>query len=134
MHVTAIISPMAVLSLIVALRFIVRRQAIAVVIVWLLFGFLGGSSTGPVWMRIVFTSLSIGVLLAVLLRFGLLAGIACNFVIVMLGNAFVPVTPLSLWYAPMEWLGLLYLAGLAVYGFWTSLGGRPLAGKSAKTA
>jgi serine/threonine-protein kinase len=129
LHVTAIISPMALLFLIVSLRWLTRHQAIAVGLVLLLFTVLGGGTTGPMWLRLVFSALGIGLILAVLLRFGLLAGIAANFVFVAFSNFFPLVTDLSVWYAPMAWVPLLYVVGLAVYAFWISLAGQPLAGR-----
>jgi serine/threonine-protein kinase len=129
LHVTAIISPMAILFLIVSLRFLVRKQWIAVGLVWLLFTVLGGGSTGPMWLRLVFSALGLGIVLAVLLRFGLLAGIACNFVVVALSNFFMPGAPSGAWYAPMQWVGVAYILALVAYAFHISRGGQPLAGR-----
>ena len=71
---------------------------------------------------------AMAVTLAVLLRFGLLAYIAAQVSAVLLTNAPLT-TDLSAWYAPSGWANGLVLAGLAVYGCVTSLGGRPLFGK-----
>jgi serine/threonine-protein kinase len=129
MHVAAIISPVALLFLVVLVRFLVRRQWIAAGILWVMFSILGASATGPTSLRMAFAAAFVGVQLVVLLRLGLLAGIATNLVLVTLGAYFPLVADPSLWYAPLASVGVLYLVALALYAFWTSLAGQPLAGR-----
>jgi len=63
--------------------------------------------------------------LFVLLRFGIVAAVLGNSVGFLL--LVFPVTlQTSAWYAGIGYVALLVLAGLALYGFRTSLGGRPL--------
>jgi len=62
--------------------------------------------------------------LFVLVRFGLLALAAWIFF--GTGDLVAPTTDLSAWYAGRTIVALLILGGLACYGFWISLAGRPL--------
>jgi hypothetical protein len=62
-----------------------------------------------------------------LIRLGFLAGVAAAFVMFCL--QFLPLTTHgSAWYAGISLAGILLLAAIAFYGFYTSLGGRPVFG------
>ncbi len=63
----------------------------------------------------------------VLIRFGLLALIASTFFGAFLGN-FPLTTDGSAWYAGIGFAGILLMASMAFYSFYTSLGGRPMFG------
>ena len=72
-------------------------------------------------------SLSGGVLIFLLLRFGLVASITTVFIV----NSFNSITlgaSLKTWYTPAGLASLCLLLGIAVYAFWRSLGGRELIG------
>jgi len=69
-----------------------------------------------------------GLAVFLLIRFGLLAGLA-NAVIYDLLTHFPLTTEASAWYAGISLAGILLMAAMAFYGFYTSLGGRPLFGK-----
>ena len=62
-----------------------------------------------------------------LIRFGLLALVA-NFVVHGLLASFPLTTQGSAWYAGISLAGILLMAAMAFYGFYTSLGGRPVFG------
>jgi hypothetical protein len=64
----------------------------------------------------------------VLLRFGLLAAVVMFFVNFALGNAVVTLDP-SKWFFPTSATLLLFVAALAVYGFYSSRAGEPLLGR-----
>ena len=63
----------------------------------------------------------------VLIRFGLLALVA-NFVFYHVLGHFPLTTQGSAWYAGISLAGILLMAAMAFYGFYTSLGGRPVFG------
>jgi hypothetical protein len=71
-----------------------------------------------------------GLMVFLLIRFGLLAIVAQGFV-----NGLLSEWPLTMqgsaWYAGIGLTGILLLAALAFYGFYTSLGGRPVFGAAA---
>jgi len=62
-----------------------------------------------------------------LIRFGLLAFVASLFFNNLLSN-FPLTTQISSWYAGLSLAGILLIAAMAFYGFYTSLGGRPVFG------
>jgi hypothetical protein len=78
----------------------------------------GSFVSGLVWL---------GFAVFVVIRFGLLAGLA-NFVIYSLLTRFPLTTEWSAWYAGISLVGILLIAALALYGFYTSLAGRPVFG------
>jgi hypothetical protein len=61
----------------------------------------------------------------VMIRFGLLALVA-NFVVFNIVQNFPLTTQWSAWYAGISLAGILLIAAMAIYGFYTSLGGRPV--------
>jgi hypothetical protein len=72
---------------------------------------------------LIFSSLSV----FVMLRFGLLALVA-NVVVFNILQNFPLTTQWSAWYSGIGLAGILLIAALALYGFYTSLGGRPAFG------
>ena len=75
---------------------------------------------------VIFLSLSV----FLLMRFGLLAMLA-NYVIHSLLTDFPLTTQASAWYAGISLAGILLIATIAFYGFYTSFGGRPIVGAAA---
>jgi len=71
-----------------------------------------------------------GLAVFLLIRFGVLAIMAYLLFGVFLGN-FPLTTDMSAWYASIGLAGMLLMAAMAFYGFYTSLGGRPLFGSAA---
>jgi hypothetical protein len=72
--------------------------------------------------------LGLAAFIAVLVRFGLLAALAGNFVLELLRELPMPLN-LSVWYAGPGLFALALIAAIALYGFRRSLGGRPAFGK-----
>ena len=68
-----------------------------------------------------------GVAVFLLIRFGLLALVVDSSSIFFLGS-FPLTTQGSAWYAGISLAGILLMAAMAFYGFYTSLGGRPVFG------
>ena len=62
-----------------------------------------------------------------MIRFGLLALVA-NVVFYDVLQNFPLTTQGSAWYAGISLAGILLMAAMALYGFYTSLGGRPVFG------
>jgi hypothetical protein len=65
-------------------------------------------------------------------RFGLLATIAYFFSYILF--SWIPLTFEPLWYRDYGLFGLAVILALAGYGFWTSLGGRPVFGNGGMAA
>jgi hypothetical protein len=62
-----------------------------------------------------------------MIRFGLLALVA-NFMVFNILQNFPLTTQGSAWYAGISLTGILLMAAMVLYGFYTSLGGRPVFG------
>jgi len=106
-------------------RALLRNQWAAAVAWVLLFTLIGRIGNHPIaWVgTLIFFSLAV----FVLIRFGLLA-LAVNLVVVSIVQTFPLTTQGSAWYAGISLTGVLLIAALALYGFYTSLGGRPIFG------
>jgi serine/threonine-protein kinase len=111
----------------VLLRALLRKQWAAVTIV-LLVPALGIVRSGDPALAVatwVFGALAV----FLLIRFGLLSLVA-NFVFWYLLTNFPLTTQASAWYAGISLVGILLMAAVAFYGFYTSLGGRPVFGSA----
>jgi serine/threonine-protein kinase len=82
----------------------------------------------PIWLSFIFALIVVSSMVFVLLRFGLLAAIVMFFVNFALGNAVVTLDP-SKWFFPTSATLLMFVAALAVYGFYSSRAGEPLLGR-----
>jgi hypothetical protein len=118
---------LASLFVLFVLRALLRKEwaaAVAWVFLFtLLFG--GGSQFDPVGLvgTLIFSSLAV----FVMIRFGLLALVA-NWIVYNTLENYPLTTQWSAWYSGISLTGILLMASLAFYGFYTSLGGRPVFG------
>ncbi len=115
----------AFISVFLLLLFVVilRRQSFAVLALWLLFTLLFSLVTEATWIRVPFTALLAAIVVFPLIRFGLLAAISTLFFSYL--AVFYPITTeLTAWYATDFTIALAIALGLAVYGFYISLGGQ----------
>jgi Protein kinase domain len=109
------------------LRVLLRKQWAAAIAFVLLFTVLysSWSQFNPV---ILLTNVIVtGLMVFLLIRFGLVALVATWFFNGLLTN-FPLTTQGSAWYAGISLAGILLMAVMALYGFYTSLGGRPVFG------
>ena len=106
-------------------RALLRKEWAAAIAWVLLFTLIGRIGNHPIaWVAaLIFFSLAV----FVLIRFGLLA-LAVNLVVVNIVQTFPLTTQGSAWYAGISLAGILLIAAMAFYGFYTSLGGRPIFG------
>ena len=118
---------LASLFILFLLRALLRNEWAAAVAWVLLVTALAaaGSRFDPVAIVgiLIFSSLAV----FVMLRFGLLALVA-NVVVFNILQNFPLTTQWSAWYSGIGLAGILLIAALALYGFYTSLGGRPAFG------
>jgi hypothetical protein len=116
---------LALLFVLFLLRTLLRKEWAAAAAWALLFSTLFSFSPDPFgWVgALIFSSLAV----LVLIRFGLLALVA-NLVVVGILQNLPLTTEGSAWYAGISLTGVLLIAALALYGFYTSLGGRPVFG------
>ena len=121
--------PLALLFVLVLLRALLRKAWVAAAAFVILFTFLTAASSqfAPV---VLVTGLIFWVLLVFLaVRFGLLAWVAQGLFHTLL-SSFPLTTQGSAWYAGISLAGILLMAAMAFYGFYTSLGGRPAFGSA----
>jgi serine/threonine-protein kinase len=115
----------------VALNLIVRRAWVSAIVMT---GFLLVTSAGdiaeapPVWLGTVLALVVVGIIVWVVLRFGLLAAVTLFFVNFVLGSSALTIDA-SRWFFPSTLTALLLVASLAAYGFYSSRGGEPLLGR-----
>jgi hypothetical protein len=118
--------PLALLFILFLLRVLLRKEWAAAVAFVLLFTVLtAGSQFAPV--DLVIGLIYWGLMVFLLIRFGLLAIVAQGFFNGLLAT-FPLTTQGSAWYAGISMTGILLMAAMAFYGFYTSLGGRPVFG------
>jgi serine/threonine-protein kinase len=121
---------LAILFVLFLLRALLRKEwaaAVALVLLFTVF-FAAQSQFAPV--DLVTGLIDGGLIVFLLIRFGLLAIVAQGFFVNVLSG--IPLTTqMSSWYAGIGLAGILLLAAMAFYGFYTSLGGRPVFGGAA---
>jgi hypothetical protein len=121
------LSWLAVLFVLVLLRALLRKQwAATVAFVLLLTGFISTLNAQPVDF-VVFYLMFSGLVAFLLIRCGLLCGVAFSVFDYIISN-FPLTTQGSAWYSGISLAGILLMAATAVYAFHTSLGGRPVFG------
>ncbi len=126
--VVAITTGVAVLALLLITALLVRKDRIAQLIVILLFLFLhsGGFVS---WIALVAATVHAVILMFAMTRFGLLAAVTS---MVVTWYVEMPLTlDFSRSYFGRSVVVLLLVAGIAVWGFRTALGGRPIFGRAA---
>jgi hypothetical protein len=123
--VSSVFVGFAFLFLLLLLYIILRREwlaTLALFVIALAIEFSAFASSGPrlFWIASILIAISITVVVA---RFGLLATMAAQ-LFFFLSIAYPMTTDFSAWYAHSTIFALLIALGLAIYGFYTSLGGR----------
>ncbi len=117
------------LFVLVLLRLLLRKQWLAVAVWILVLSVMLGSEAETPYVTMLFAGAAMGMLVFLLLRFGLLSYAVAMFVAAALDD--LPITlDFSAWYAGRWLIVLLLLTGLAIYGFRTALAGRPLFGRA----
>jgi serine/threonine-protein kinase len=119
--------PLAQLFLLFLFRALLRKEWAAAVAFVLLGTALGAASGQFAPVDLVIGLIVNGVAVFLLIRFGLLALVAAYEFNDFLGS-FPLTTQMSSWYAGISLTGILLMAAMAFYGFYTSLGGRPAFG------
>jgi hypothetical protein len=119
---------LAFLFVLFLLRALLRKEWAAAVVWVLLFTIIEAAGSGSSPLTVLVTWLIANCLAVFLMiRFGLLAFVASSFLNNLLSN-FPLTTQMSSWYAGLSLVGILLMAAMAFYGFYTSLGGRPMLG------
>jgi Protein kinase domain len=123
----SVVRAMGMFCWLLLLRVALRNQRLAIVALFVLLVTVAGLPGEGVPVAVAGAALAAALLIGTLLRFGLLS-VAC----LLYFNATLAHVPLTLdtsaWYAGRSFLGLGLLAALALYGFHTSLGGKPMLG------
>ena len=115
----------ALLFILFVLRVLLRKQWAAAIAWVLLFTVLAsGDPVGRV-SALIFSTLAV----FVMIRFGLLALVANHMVFSILQH-FPLTTQGSAWYAGIGLTGILLIGAMAFYGFYTSLDGRAVFGRT----
>jgi hypothetical protein len=125
----AIFVSLALLFALVLLRAFLHNERAAAVAWVLLFTVFYAAGNHALLVPVVFVTwlITIALTVFVLIRFGLLAVVAAGVFNDLVGS-FPLTTQGSAWYAGISLAGLLLVAAMALYGFYTSLGGRPVFG------
>jgi serine/threonine-protein kinase len=115
----------ALLFVLFVLRVLLRKQWAAAIAWVVLFTVLASGDPGGWVSALIFSLLAV----FVMIRFGLLALVA-NHVVFSILQQFPLTTQVSAWYAGIGLTGILLIAAMAFYGFYTSLGGRAVFGRT----
>jgi serine/threonine protein kinase len=126
---SALVVSLAFLFVLFLMRALLRNQwAAAAAFVLLLSGLLAAQvQEGAFGAFAALVALN-GVTVFLLIRLGLLALVACFVFQYCLLENFPLTTQGSAWYAGISLAGIVLMAAMALYGFYTSLGGRPVFG------
>jgi serine/threonine-protein kinase len=125
---TGVVQGLIMFVLIFVLRSVLRRDWLAAVVLVLLEAVLGALAAPQVpFISAAFGAVRTVLFVFVMLRFGLLALIACSFAGVLL--ILFPLTAdFSAWYAGASWFAVASVTAIAAFAFHASLAGRPLFG------
>jgi hypothetical protein len=126
--IAALAVSFVILFILFLLRALLRKEWLAAIVCVLLITFFRPPTADP-FTAVTVVSILITTSLTVFLflRFGLLAVIASYFFNDLLGS-FPLTTQTSAWYSGLSIAGILLMAAMALYGFYISLGGRPMFG------
>ena len=122
--------PLAILFVLFLLRALLRKEWAAAVAFVLLFTVFSSAPSQFAPLLVVGALIYWGLIVFLLIRFGLLAIVVQGFFNVLLSH-FPLTTQGSAWYAGISLVGILLMAAMAFYGFYTSLAGRPIFGSAA---
>jgi len=124
----ALIVSFVILFTLFLLRALLRKKWLTAIISVLLITFFRPPSGDPfTTVTVVSILITTSLTVFLLLRFGLLAIVASHFFNDILGG-FPLTTQMSAWYSGLSIAGILLMAAIAFYSFYTSLGGRPVFG------
>jgi hypothetical protein len=115
------------LFFLVLLRALLRKEWAAAVAWVLLFTVLSAADSQSAPIFLVFFLILSSLFVFLMIRFGLLTLVA-NFVFWQVLSNFPLTTQSSAWYSGISLTGILLIAAIALYAFYTSLGGRPVFG------
>ena len=119
---------LAALFVLVLFRALLRNEWVAAVAFVLVFGVLSAAQQGQFAPSAVVGDLIfVGLAVFCLIRFGLLT-LVTNYIFYSVMKDFPLTLQGSAWYAGISLAGILLMAAIALYAFYTSLGGRPLFG------
>ena len=110
-------------------RAVLRREWVAGVAMVLFLPTLIFALTGSPFV-LVMTMILNGATVFLITRLGLLAMVVSVAYQTCFLQSFPLTTNTSAWYAGLSLLGILLMAAIAFYGFYTSLGGRPMFGSA----
>jgi serine/threonine-protein kinase len=127
----AMVLALAATSLLFMFRLVLRKDWLAILVAGLLLSIAGlgfaGAEQVSILLALLRAVLANGLILFVLLRYGILALAALSFTANVI-LAFPMTLDFSRWYAGSSLAALLVILGLAAYGAYTSLAGRPIFG------
>jgi hypothetical protein len=107
------------------LKFILRKQWLAAIVFVAIFALPRGLTSSHMAIDFPVFSLVYAIAVLIVIRFGLVPLVIAIFTIDMVAN--IPVSAdLSTWYMPSSILALLSVVAIAGWGFYHSLGGKPL--------
>jgi hypothetical protein len=128
----AIFLSLAFLFILFLFRVLLRKEW-AASLAWVLFFtvFFSGGPGGTESVPVVLVTLILSVIIVFLMRRLGLLWLVVVFFFAYLLQKFQLTTQMSSWYASLSIAGILLMAAIAFYGFYTSLGGRPIFGGAA---
>jgi serine/threonine-protein kinase len=118
---------LAALFVLVLLRALLRKQSAAAVVWVILFTVFSTAQSQFAPSAVAGTLIFFGRAVVCLIRFGLLT-LVTNFVFYYVLGQYPLTTQGSAWYAGISLAAILFMAAIAAYAFYTSLGGRPIFG------
>ena len=125
LNMVAIMDVLLMLVLLLVLRLLVRRTWPAVALSWILATLVVAPAAGNPYLDLLYAGVAAALWYTVLFRVGILSALIGVFVGQVL-TTFPLTLDLSAWYAGQSMFVLLFVTGLAVYGFYVSLAGRPI--------
>jgi hypothetical protein len=124
-HTSSVLNAFFVIIMFLVLRVLLRKTWAAVAAVSVLLVVVFNPATGSPWSYLISFLIVLPFYWVVLFRSGLLAimtGTSLSFLLLRLPLTF----DLTAWYAEVTLLVVLVVLGVATWGFWAALAGRPI--------
>jgi protein kinase-like protein len=123
--ISSLVNPAVYMLTLLLFSILLRKERLAIALFWLVVVGFEGLASDNLTTGLIAAAINSAIFLFLLVRFGLLATIFAEFFL-LLGVLYPLTSDFSAWYSGVTIFALAIGLTVAIYGFFTSLGGQPL--------